>query len=681
MREKVFLFLLSAGVVIMLSLGCAVKDAASNTTAENQNLRFGALFQSGAVLQRDIPLPVWGKAVPGSRVRCSLDNDSAVTFADCEGNFKLYLPPQKAGYNKKLVLEDIASGHKIVSENIAIGEVYLAAGQSNMEFPVQRTIDAETTAKIPADDNIRFFRIQVTKYPLCQPEVRGSWQSDSPETRANFSGVGYHFARTLKEKLNVPVGVIGAYLGGMNAETFISREALLSNPDFAEQTARYDLLAFSEENYRNIPENQELPDHGARIYDGIDALFPEEPEKTGEKLMWHTPGFDDSAWESMELPDSWTQAGYNHAGVFWFRKTVDIPEAWAGRDLTLGIGAADKCDETFFNGKKVGATGDFRRFENWNVPRVYTIPGKSVKAGRALIAVRVASAASICADGGLIGPAAEMKLACGQESISLTGAWKLKKEHDFGTAGMTFMSTIGPGYAGSLHMLYDNMIHPLIPFAMRGVLWYQGEANAICMAGTYKNLLLTLINDWRSRWGQKQLDFIIIQLPGFQTIRPYGKHSQWARLREAQRLSANASGSDLVVTLKYGDVDDIHPRNKKPVGEASALAAAARINGNAPYQAPEAQSCRPEKNTLLINFNAPISTDNSQTPAALVIAGSDGIFYPAQAEICNNTTLKLSAPEVSMPVKVRYAWSDNPLMANLCGSNGLPVSPFEISAD
>ncbi|MCI5779089.1 MAG: beta galactosidase jelly roll domain-containing protein [Lentisphaeria bacterium] len=667
----------------MLSLGCAVGPRSEVAEGEPSggDLRFAPLFQSGAVLQRDMPLPVWGRATPGSRVRCRLGSDAAVTVTDGFGNFRLWLPPQSAGTGKELILEELASGRRVVSENIAVGEVYLLAGQSNMELPLHRALDGDAAKNYPADPDLRMFRVPVTKLPGPQPEARGKWQTATAESAANFSAVGYHFGRTLRRELGVPVGLIGAYLGGMGAESFVSREALLANPDFAADAAKYDVLEFSEDHYRDLPPDRAVPDGGdAAIFARLDELFPGEPAKLGEAQKWHTPEFDDAAWQEMELPDSWTLAGYNHAGVFWFRKYVDIPAEWAGHDLTLGIGAADKCDETFFNGEKVGQTGHFRRFEHWNTPRTYRIPGRLVKPGSNLIAVRVASAASISADGGLIGPAAEMKLECGSAAIPLTGKWKLRMEHNFGTAGMEFMRLLGPGAPASLHMLYDNMIHPLIPAALRGVVWYQGEANAICMADSYERLLLTLIDDWKFRWGRRDMNFIIIQLPGFQTARDYDAHSQWAKLREAQRRAALTSGSDLVVTLEYGEADDIHPRNKKPVGERAGAIAARRIAGKPACQAPAPVKCRREDRTLIVEFDAPVVLLRGEKPAALVIAGADGEFHPAAAEIAaGGREIRLTSAAVPAPVRVRYAWSNNPAAANLGGSNDLPVSPFALA--
>lgn len=649
------------------------------TKPQKQEFRFASLFGSGAVFQRDTPLPVWGKAAPFCKIRCSIDNSSAVTISDDAGNFKLYLPPQKAGTGKTLIAEEIASGRKIISENIAVGEVYLASGQSNIEFQLKKSL-SWTDDKPSADDpDFRFFQVPMTAYPFRKNDVEGKWETSTAQSAGNFSAIAYHFAKILRKKLNVPVGIIGAYKGGTGAETFVSREALLTNSDFAEETAKYELLLYSEQTYKTMTKGNLLPDGNAKIFSGLDAIFPDEPQEIGREKQWHKAEFDDTSWKEIYLPDDWTAAGYNHAGVFWFRKTVVLPDSWAGEDIEIGIGAADKCDETCFNGEKIGSTGNFRRFDHWNTPRKYIIPGKLVRAGNNIIAIRVASAASISGDGGLIGPAEAMFLRHGDSSIPLSGAWKLQMEHDFGTRGMEFMRLLGAGNPQSLHMLFDNAIYPLIPYAMRGVVWYQGEANAICQTATYQKLLQTLIDDWRDRWG-RQLDFIIIQLPGYRRQRSYDHFSQWAKLRDAQRKAAQKNGCDLVVTLKYGDVSDIHPVNKKPVGELAGLQAVARIQGNKQYHSPVIQQISCNDDRVSVIFDMPLTLSCGTKPETLMLAGSDGVFHPALGKIDGNK-LTVHSPELQKPVKLRYAWSDNPDTANLAGENGLAVSPFEISTD
>ena len=250
-------------VSLMLSLASQLEVRADQSAIAD--LRFAPLFQSGAVLQRDMPLPVWGRATPGSRVRCRLGHDAAVTVTDGFGNFRLYLPPQCAGTGRELVLEELSSGRRVVSTNIAVGEVYIVSGQSNMALPLRNALDDEATKAAPADPELRLFQIPVTQLPGPQPETRGRWLTATLENAAGFSAVGYYFGRTLRRELGVPVGLIGAYQGGVGAESFVSREALLANPDFAADAAKYDVLAYSEEHYRKLPLDQALPSFGESL--------------------------------------------------------------------------------------------------------------------------------------------------------------------------------------------------------------------------------------------------------------------------------------------------------------------------------------------------------------------------------------------------------------------------------
>ena len=646
------------------------------------DLCFAAPFGDGAVLQRSMPIPVWGKAAPRVLVRCTLGESSVLTVSDTDGKFRCYLPEMSAASGLTLVVEEVASGRKAVSENIAVGDVYLFAGQSNMDFRTKHTPDWEKFSKEPADPGIRYFRIKPAAFPGPQADVDGAWAVDSPESAENFTAVGYYFAKRLRKlSPDVPVGVICASLGGMPIETFISREALIRCP-YGFVSAHAHLAAERNHDpaiYGQLTEGQLLPDGNKRLFALIDKEFPaDKPLLSADAARWHLAEFDDAAWQKMELPDSWTVAGFRHAGVFWFRKTVEIPAAWAGKDLTLSLGAADKCDETFFNGEKIGSTGHYRKFDHFMTPRVYTIPGKLVKSGKNVLSIRVSSAVSIATDGGLIGPAEQMFLSCDKEKISLAGTWKIKMEHDYGTWGAEFMTALGVGSPQTVHMLYDNMIHPLIPYAMRGAVWYQGEYNALAQAEVYKAMLLTLINDWKSRWGQKEFDFIIIQLPGYQPVREYQHHSQWAIVREAQRQAALESKNPLIVTIRDGEVDDIHPRNKRPVAERAAQAAFYNMNHPETWQSPMPVECMKAGNTLVVTFDKDIEVKGDKVMTLML--SSDGVnYFPAEGKIENGKDLVVSAQAVSSPEKVRYAWSNNPALGNIVSkADGTFVSPFEI---
>ena len=307
---------------------------------------------------------------------------------------------------------------------------------------------------------------------------------------------------------------------------------------------------------------------------------------------------------------------------------------------------------------------------------MYRIPGELVRAGRNVIAVRAASQVSIVMDGGLIGPAEQMFLKTPEKQIPLTGSWKLRQEHDCGNAGSDFIPQCGPGEPHTMHTLFDNMIHPLIPYALRGVLWYQGECNAISGAEGYQELLENLIDDWRGHWGQRRLDFLIIQLPGYQRRRTVSIHSQWALLREAQYLAGCSRDAEVIVSYDTGDENDLHPRDKHPVALRAAERAAALISGREVPRSPVFSLVTFSGNVLRIRFE----TWGGRLvfhgePSGFAICGADGVFYPAEARIISDNELEVFHPGLPEPTAVYYAWSNFPT-GNLYGDSGLPAVPF-----
>jgi sialate O-acetylesterase len=378
----------------------------------------------------------------------------------------------------------------------------------------------------------------------------------------------------------------------------------------------------------------------------------------------------------MTLPATWQSAGHINSGVYWFRRSVEIPSAWIGRELTLHLGAIDKQDITYVNGIEVGRTGKGREDQHWNVPRIYTIPASAVTSSRLQIAVRVYS---FVYHGGLIGPADTMRLQPANSSdgpCPLTGVWTYHCEHDLGF--VTESHVMGHGERNSPHILFDNMIQPLIPYALRGAIWYQGEGNA----GTpdiYTGLQRNLIQDWQRQWGLPDFAFHLVQLPGFQSPQDHQPDSLWARLRETQTTALALPHVGMAVTIDLGEAGDIHPKNKIPVGERLAQSALSVTYGR------DLVACGPivqkfiwEDSSIRCHFRhvgKGLVTTDGATPGTFFIAGKDRVFHPAEACI-EESTVVVRCPAVSRPVAVRYAWADNPEGCNLANRDGLPASPF-----
>ena len=394
-------------------------------------------------------------------------------------------------------------------------------------------------------------------------------------------------------------------------------------------------------------------------------------------------------WKNIKLPGHWQTQGLNFSGILWFRKVVEVPATWVGKDLKLSIGATDKSDITYFNNVKVGSVTMQDRPDAWNVLRAYTIPGRLVKAGKNIIAVRVHSDKYA---GGMTGPAEFMKLACPDlttESISLNGVWRYAVETNYGLVTVPPQPP-GPGNPNAPCTLFNGMIAPLIPFAMRGAIWYQGESN-VGRARQYRTLFQTLIGDWRRCWGQDDFAFYFVQLANYMGRCNHPTESMWAELREAQTMALKQPHTGMAIAIDIGEADDIHPRNKKDVGKRLAFNALHQTYGRkgiAPC-GPLFREVKHDGNAIRIFFEYAAGglKCRGDTLDGFAVAGDDGNFVWAKARIDPAANLGLSEDTVivestlvSNPMAVRYAWEDNPV-CNLYNYAGLPASPFRTDSD
>ena len=385
-------------------------------------------------------------------------------------------------------------------------------------------------------------------------------------------------------------------------------------------------------------------------------------------LPWSATNLDTSSWKTMILPTYWENAGYpDFDGTFWFRRTVDLPEDWNGADVELHLGAADDNDTTWVNGVEVGAT------IGYNLPRVYRVPAGVLKRGANVIAVRVLDTGGY---GGLYGGDDPIRLivnAGGKtNSISLTGAWLYRKGVLLTDVGWPPTDYSQSPNAPSV--LYNGMIAPLLPYAIRGVIWYQGESN-VGRERQYRTLFPTMIADWRRAWGEGDFPFLFVQIAPFRGNSP--------ELREAQLLSwQKTTNTAMAVTMDCGDANDIHPPHKQPMGARLALAARAIAYGEKlEYSGPAFKSMKIEGSEAVLHFTHPcgglVAKDGPLK--GFTIAGADKIFHPAHAEIRGQTVV-VASDTVSHPVAVRYGWANVP-EGNLFNRAGLPASPFRTDVD
>jgi sialate O-acetylesterase len=619
------------------------------------------LFADNAVLQQGMKVPVWGTAEPGEQVTVEFSGQSVSTTADSSGKWLIRLAPMKAGGEPGTLT--ISGKNKIVLTNILVGEVWICSGQSNMERQLglregQKPItDWEKEVAEAKHPGIRQFYVPQTKAFAPVQTVKGNWSVCSPETVKDFTAVGYFFGRDLHLACHVPIGLIHTSWGGTPAEAWTSEAALSQLPDFTDAlTNLKHLAADPAEAGRETQARQN--EWYARVDSGVLASPP-----------WYATDLDTSSWKTMKLPTYWEKAGYpDFDGLFWFRRAFDLPGNWDGSDAELHLGAVDDNDTTWVNGTEVGAT------IGYNLPRVYRVPGGLLKLTNNVVAVRVLDTGGY---GGLWGgPDPMMRLMVnvgGQtNSLPLTGDWLCRQGVSLTTVGWPPADYSQSPNAPTV--LYNGMIAPLLPYAVRGVIWYQGESN-VGRERQYRTLFPAMIADWRQAWGEGNFPFLFVQIAPF--------HGNTPEIREAQLLTLqHSTNTAMAVTIDCGDANDIHPPHKQPMGARLALAAQALAYGEKlEYSGPLFESMRIKGPDVILRFThigrGLVAKDGPLQ--GFTMAGDDKVFHPALAEI-HGRTIVVRSQAVTQPVAVRYGWANVP-EGNLFNRAGLPASPFRTDVD
>lgn len=643
------------------------------------------LFQDHAVLQQRQWNPVWGNAVPGHRLQIQFAGAEFLAKVNASGAFKFRLPPLPASGPYSMVITDVENQETVTINDLMIGEVWVASGQSNMEY--QLISDWTSTLAQKADPSskvnkeqkeeycdtitdpaaIRFFTVQKEASGMEEDTCSGEWKYMSPETAPWASAVAAWFARYVQKNQKVAVGLIITAWGGTIAESWTSRAGLLSNPETAPMVPDMDNVFFETDwpVYSVTPTSYE-------------AYF--DPGNKGFDMGWADPAFDDSAWKSMAVPGSWIMQKISGNGALWVRQEINIPASWRKKDLILNLGGIDKHDTTYFNGVKVGGMGKEGETTFWDTPRHYRIPAELVKEGKNVVAVR---AYSFMHDGALGGGKEDYFIQPEGEDdkIFFAGIWKAEPEYDLGVLCPAAMP--GPGYANTPGILFNSMLRPLIPYGIRGAIWYQGESNANTLPGAlaYEEKLCTMIRDWRYHWGQGDFPFIQVQLANYSPLGApaYDAASRWAVLRDAQRkVCEKLPGVTMCTAIDVGNLLDIHPHDKKSVGKRMADNALYHVYGQksiVPF-GPLYRRSEVEGDGIRIYFDyADGMTIKEDLPQSFYVAGPQRGFYPATSvEICGDSIL-VRCKDVKTPYSVRYGWSDA-LINTLYNSAGLPASPF-----
>ncbi len=632
--------------------------------------KLNGFFGDGMLLQRDLPVSVWGTAAPGEELTVSFAGQRVSTTTGADGRWLAKLAPLPASAESRdLVVE--GNGTATVRD-VLVGDLWLCSGQSNMAFALD---SLKTHPKYGADlaaANFPAIRQGLVKREGSLEPLRDAQVSWAPATAARvgpFTAVGFYFARDLHRELGVPIGLVLAAWGGTSINPWISYDALAADPALKESADRQiaDFKAFGPR---------------AEAFPGDLAAWE---KRTGREdagpadLAPAQPATDVSAWPVFKPGMKWRQAGLPNGGVAWLRKDLEVPAELAGKPVRLDLGSISEQDlRVYFNGTPVFANsrkppGFYSGYQN------FTVPGDLVTAGHNVIAFRYRTSTGDTApsgksvrDSGLIH----------FQPTGLNDEWRVFIEREFSPLAaedLKSMPKIPPGssLSGTSSGLYGGMIHPLTPAPLKGVLWYQGEADG-SRGVAYRALLPTLIKDWRARWGQPNLPFLIQQLPNWAA--GGAQTTGWAELREAQALTAaRIPGVFLSVAYDLGESGNVHPANKRDVGARLARVALANVYGrDIAWRGPVRTKSEPQGSAYRVTFESTgtlRTRDGTAKPGGFQLAGADQKFFPAVAEI-DGTSVVLTSREVPAPVAARYAFINDPVEANLTDATGLPAAPF-----
>ncbi|SFW38635.1 sialate O-acetylesterase [Sinomicrobium oceani] len=634
-------------------------------------IRLPRLISDGMVLQRDQNVRVWGWASPGESVKLTLDGKTVHTKTDEDGAWEMLLPAMKAGGPYTITLE---GQNRIVLKNVVFGEVWVCSGQSNMELTMARVRDNYADVVQQADmPDIRQFLVpdQFDFKKENKDLEEGYWESASPDNISGFSAVAYFFALELYAKYQVPIGLINAALGGSPVEAWMSEEALKDFPDsYAE------LQKFKDDALIRKIETEDRE----RAAAWHDTLNKKDRGFTAP-IPWSETDVPDKDWDSMEIPGFWAnkeqfrrneeghevfQPGHTQNGVVWFRKTIDLTADKAGKPASLWMGRIVDQDYTYVNGQQVGTTG------YQYPPRKYTVAPGILKEGRNVITIRVIN------NGGKGGFVKDKPyfLAIDGDTIDLKGLWKYKPGVAMSPMpGQTFVRWKPGG-------LYNKMIAPLLPYTIRGIIWYQGESNT-GDPGKYARTFPAMIKSWRKAWKQGDFPFLYVQLANFMEETDTPVESNWAVLRQAQLQALSLPETGMAIITDIGEWNDIHPLNKKDVGYRLALLARkiAYKEKGLTASGPIATKAAFKRDQVSVTFDAAgrgLTTRDGNTPQYFALSEDGKTFVWAKAEITGKNTVRVWNNRVKYPVAVRYAWANNPATANLYSEDGLPASPFEL---
>lgn len=645
---------------------------------EKTEIYLPALFSNHMVLQQKVEAPIWGRGTPGSDIQISTSwNEFKTVTVDKKGDWTVKIETPKAGGPYTITLQ---SGKTIkMIDDVYIGEVWLASGQSNMEMPVKgwgkdMPID-NSTHEIETSENpeIRMFTVKKEMSFMPKKDCAGEWKVAKPENTGDFSATAYFFAKNLYKKLKIPIGIIHSSWGGTPAEAWTSKKFITNVEGFENTEKQIDKAKVG---HRKMEEW--LKDiKGVSFDDGIESEFKDEKNDR----QYIALSFNDESWKKMDLPAYWeTRQLKSFDGIVWFRKKFNIPEGTNLKNLKLYLGKIDDMDDTFINGKKVGG---ILKTGFWDKERLYPIDEHVLHYGKNIISIKVIDNYG---GGGIYGNKKIGIINSKKDTlINLSGKWKFypvslinkRNIYDF-NENSSFNNMPESDIMLNPHfptVLYNGMIAPIIPFTIKGAIWYQGESN-VGRAKQYEALFPAMIHNWRSDWGNGDFPFYYVQIAPFNYNN--GSPLSAAELRNAQFLTMKEKNVGMVVTTDIGDINNIHPSNKQDVGKRLALWALKNDYGinSIISSGPLYKNAKFDKTKAIISFTS-IGKGlkyNGEELNSFEIAGKDSVFYDANAVI-EGCKVIVSCRKVREPKFVRYGWK-NDSESNLFNSAGLPAFPF-----
>ena len=622
------------------------------------------LFQSGMVLQRGKPIPVWGTADAGETVTVSFNKKQYTAVADNQGRWRVDLPKMKAGGPYELIINNLEL------RDILIGDVWLLSGQSNIDVHIER-VYPQYVKEVDSYENpkIKLFRVQNdTDAHGPKDDIRPTAINWKPLTKQNawpFSAVGYFLGKRMFEKTGVPQGIVVNSWGGTPIEAWISADSLQRD---------YPMLVKRAAFYQNDEYVKAQMKANAEANRQWDALL-NQADATNDYIQ---PDYDDADWQTIDQ-NQWSWRG---CGSVWLRQHIYINKEHARKPARLLLGTLFDQDITYLNGQEVGHT--YYQYP----PRRYDIPEGLLREGDNVIAVRFINKYGAVH----FIPEKPYLIAFGddrcsqnpmpEDVIPLSETWKVHVGAEMPScpSGDVSLQNIPT-------TLYNAVLHPLAPYAISGVVWYQGESNTGNPA-PYADYLKKLMGCWRDRWQDQQMPFVIVQLANYDGRQQTGfprpivyqsepVSSGWAQLREAQRTVAKTDTyAELAVINDLGETVDIHPLRKKEVAERIGLCFDRLVYREKVSLFPEVISAEVQDNRIVLTLDQPIQPGELYT---FEVAGEDGIFRNAAAHGDGNSCVIGDGQSVlRSPCTVRYAWKDNPLKANVRSLSGLPMSSFEL---